>query len=88
MRLPSITFYAALVALFSLETEASVFDLSNLKWSIINQNGTINIPASGPPSQAHLDLLKAGIVTDPLLEINGKYARDLSLLIISLLFCI
>ena len=72
MRLSSITFCAAAVGLFPLETKAGVFDLSNLKWRLTNQNGTINIPASGPPSEAHIDLLKAGVITDPLLEINGK----------------
>ncbi|KJA19197.1 glycoside hydrolase family 2 protein [Hypholoma sublateritium FD-334 SS-4] len=75
MLLPSFTFYAATVVLFSLETKAGVFDLSNLKWTITNRNGTINVPASGPPSQAHLDLLKAGIIADPLLEINDFTQR-------------
>lgn len=46
-------------------------DLSQLQWTLRNQNGSIQIPASGPPTQTHLDLLKAGIITEPLLGING-----------------
>ena len=49
----------------------NTFDLSQLQWTLRNQNGSIQIPASGPPSQTHLDLLKAGIITEPLLGING-----------------
>jgi beta-mannosidase len=48
-----------------------LFDLSNLQWTLKNQNGSIQIPANGPPSHAHLDLLNAGIITEPLLGING-----------------
>lgn len=51
---------------------ATLFDLSQLEWTLKNQNGSIHIPASGPPSQAHLDLLAAGLITEPLLGINGK----------------
>lgn len=47
------------------------FDLSGLQWTLKNQNGSIAIPGS-VPSQAHLDLLKAGIITEPLLGVNGK----------------
>ncbi|KDR78198.1 hypothetical protein GALMADRAFT_138324 [Galerina marginata CBS 339.88] len=54
---------------------AEVFDLNGLKWTLSNQNGTIKIPASPPPSQAHLDLLKAGIITEPLLGINDFTER-------------
>ncbi|KAF8345546.1 glycoside hydrolase family 2 protein [Amanita rubescens] len=36
---------------------------------------SIQIPASGPPSQAHIDLLKAGIITEPLLGINDFTQR-------------
>lgn len=50
---------------------ADVFSLSNLTWTLKNANGSIIIPAS-VPSQAHLDLMKAGIITEPLLGINGK----------------
>lgn len=51
----------------------ALFDLSNLQWTLKNQNGSIQIPARGPPSQAHLDLLNAGIITEPLLGINGEW---------------
>lgn len=52
----------------------NIFDLSQLQWTLRNQNGSIQIPASGPPSEAHIDLLKAGIITEPLLGINGNTA--------------
>lgn len=48
----------------------TVFDVSELEWTLKNTNGTIVIPAS-VPSQAHLDLYRAGIITEPLLESNG-----------------
>ncbi|KAJ3551099.1 hypothetical protein NM688_g4934 [Phlebia brevispora] len=47
----------------------SVFSLSELSWTLKNANGSIAIPAT-VPSQAHLDLLRAGIITEPLLGIN------------------
>ena len=49
----------------------AVFNLSDLQWTLKNQNGTIAVPAL-VPSQAHLDLLNAGIITEPLLGINGE----------------
>ena len=49
---------------------ADVLSLSGLQWSLRNANGSIVIPAK-VPSQAHLDLLNAGIITEPLLGING-----------------
>lgn len=51
-----------------------VLSLSSLRWTLKNQNGSIAIPAQ-VPSQAHLDLLRAGIITEPLLGINGKPAH-------------
>ena len=54
----------------SLLAHAEVLSLSTLKWTLKNQNGSIAIPAQ-VPSQAHLDLLRAGIITEPLLGING-----------------
>ncbi|EIW83456.1 glycoside hydrolase family 2 protein [Coniophora puteana RWD-64-598 SS2] len=61
---------------FSLSAPAlgQVFDLSQLSWTLKNQNGSIAIPGS-LPSQAHLDLLKAGIITEPLLGINDYTQR-------------
>lgn len=65
--------FSALVALsLSSLCLAEVFDLSELKWALKNQNGSIHIPAT-IPSQAHLDLFKAGIITEPLLGINGAF---------------
>ncbi|KAI0640219.1 glycoside hydrolase [Trametes polyzona] len=49
---------------------ADVLSLSGLDWTLRNTNGSIVIPAK-VPSQAHLDLLNAGIITEPLLGING-----------------
>ncbi|KAG1751293.1 glycoside hydrolase family 2 protein [Suillus paluster] len=48
---------------------AQVFDLSELQWTLKNQNGSIVVPGS-LPSQAHLDLFEAGIINEPLLGIN------------------
>lgn len=52
----------------------NVFSLSDLNWTLKNANGSIAIPGS-VPSQAHLDLLRAGIITEPLLGINGALVR-------------
>ncbi|KAJ7480334.1 glycoside hydrolase family 2 protein [Mycena galericulata] len=53
---------------------ATVFDLSALEWTLLNKNGSIAVPGS-VPSQAHLDLLRAGIITEPLLGINDFTER-------------
>ena len=45
-------------------------NLSSLHWILHNQNGSIVVPGS-VPSQVHLDLVKAGIITEPLLGANG-----------------
>ena len=63
----------SVVALSGL-VSAEVLSLSNLHWSLHNQNGSIVVPAS-VPSQVHLDLVKAGIITEPLLGINGTVFR-------------
>ncbi|KIK54373.1 glycoside hydrolase family 2 protein [Collybiopsis luxurians FD-317 M1] len=55
-------------------TSAAIFDLSELSWTLKNENGSIVVPGS-VPSQAHLDLLKAGVITEPLLEINDFTQR-------------
>ena len=63
---------------------AAVFSLSDLQWTLKNQNGSIVIPGS-VPSQVHLDLLRSGIITEPLLGINGKvisYTFELSAFIL------
>ncbi|KAF8638149.1 hypothetical protein AX17_002406 [Amanita inopinata Kibby_2008] len=69
-----LSLVTALVSLAPL-AYGSIFDLSRLQWTLKNQNGTIQIPASGPPSQAHIDLLNAGLITEPLLGINDFTQR-------------
>lgn len=49
-----------------------VYSLAGLNWTLKNQNESIAIPAT-VPSQAHLDLFNAGIITEPLSGINGPY---------------
>ncbi|KAJ7757190.1 glycoside hydrolase family 2 protein [Mycena maculata] len=53
---------------------AMVFDLSTLDWTLVNQNGSISVPAT-VPSQMHLDLTRAGVITEPLLGINDFTER-------------
>lgn len=62
--------------LFSLlrYASAAIFDLSELSWTLRNENGSIVIPGR-VPSQAHLDLLSANIITEPVLEINDFTQR-------------
>ncbi|VDB87113.1 unnamed protein product [Peniophora sp. CBMAI 1063] len=52
---------------------SGVFSLSDLQWSLSNANGSIVVPGS-LPSQVHLDLERAGVITEPLLGINGAVA--------------
>ncbi|KAI8821024.1 glycoside hydrolase family 2 protein [Fimicolochytrium jonesii] len=52
----------------------TTFNLSTLAWTVKNTNGSIQIPAS-VPGQVHLDLLKAGIIGEPYVEINEFYQR-------------
>ncbi|KZT64289.1 glycoside hydrolase family 2 protein, partial [Daedalea quercina L-15889] len=58
---------------------ANVYSLSDLLWTLRNGNGSIVVPAK-VPSQAHLDLLAAGIIEEPLLGQNGAwtYTADLT----------
>ena len=58
------------IAILSRAVAADVLSLSALDWSLSNANGSIVVPAH-VPSQAHLDLFDAGIITEPLLGING-----------------
>lgn len=62
----------ALVAHLPIYALGEVFDLAGLNWTLRNENGSVSIPAS-IPSQVHLDLLTAGIITEPLLGINGEH---------------
>ncbi|KIL57301.1 glycoside hydrolase family 2 protein [Amanita muscaria Koide BX008] len=59
------------LVLAAAATIGGVFDLSHLPWTLKNQNGSVQIPSSGPPSQVHIDLLNAGLITEPLLGINA-----------------
>lgn len=73
---PTMTAACALAALLALclplTAYAEVLSLSELTWTLKNQNGSIAIPAQ-VPSQAHLDLLRAGIIDEPLLGTNGEH---------------
>ncbi|THU97773.1 glycoside hydrolase [Dendrothele bispora CBS 962.96] len=53
---------------------AAIFDLSELSWTLKNENGSVVVPGS-VPSMVHLDLLDAGVITEPLLEINDFTER-------------
>jgi beta-mannosidase len=61
-----------LLGLLAEFASADVVNLASFKWTLTNANGTINIPSTGPPNEAHLDLVNAGIITEPLLGINGS----------------
>ncbi|KAL0576527.1 hypothetical protein V5O48_005447 [Marasmius crinis-equi] len=63
-------------ALFFLPllASATVFDLSGLDWTLKSSNGSVAVPGR-VPSQAHLDLTRAGVITEPLLEINDFTER-------------
>ncbi|KAF8069887.1 glycoside hydrolase family 2 protein [Lyophyllum atratum] len=68
--------FASLLSLSIISSvSGAIFDLSELQWTLKNKNGSIQIPASGPPSQAHLDLANAGVITEPLLGINDFTQR-------------
>ena len=56
----------------SLLARTRGFSLSDLGWTLRNQNGSTVRISGSLPSQAHIDLLKAGIINDPLLGINGE----------------
>ena len=51
--------------------KAAIFDLSELQWTLRSANGSVEVPGA-VPSHAHLDLLRAGIITEPNLGINGE----------------
>lgn len=78
MRTPFSVLLAA--ALLPSLVCADVFSLSNLSWSLSNENGSIVVPGS-LPSQVHLDLMSADIITEPLLGINGRLCVLLSELV-------
>lgn len=64
-------FFALILSSLIGPTLAEVVNLASLEWTLNSSNGTISIPSTGPPCQAHIDLLNAGIITEPLLGING-----------------
>ena len=66
----TVLFIALLAFYFPVKVLGGVFSLSDLQWTLKNANGSIVVPGS-VPSQAHLDLLRAGVITEPLLGING-----------------
>jgi beta-mannosidase len=78
--LSAITMAVLLLALLAFSIPVLVYgevlSLSGLHWTLKNQNGSIAIPAQ-IPSQAHLDLLRAGIITEPLLGINGEFCSKI-----------
>jgi len=67
-------FLPVLFTWFLGQAFADVMHLANLNWTLSNANGTINVPSTGPPAQVHIDLLNAGLITEPLLGINGIWA--------------
>lgn len=73
MRLATAVSVAA-VGLLPTLASADVLSLSDLSWTLKNENGSIVVPGK-VPSQAHLDLLEAGVITEPLLGINGMFSN-------------
>lgn len=68
MRRPFLVLLTA--AILPSRVFADVFSLSDLSWSLSNENGSIVVPGS-LPSEVHLDLKSADIITEPLIGING-----------------
>ncbi|XP_006457264.1 hypothetical protein AGABI2DRAFT_188899 [Agaricus bisporus var. bisporus H97] len=68
-------FFALILSSLIGPTLAEVINLASLEWTLNSSNGTISIPSTGPPCQAHIDLLNAGIITEPLLGINDFTQR-------------
>lgn len=62
---------AALAVYLPTLVLGDIFSLSELQWTLKNANNSIIIRGS-VPSQAHLDLSRAGVITEPLLGINGS----------------
>ncbi|KAH9895190.1 glycoside hydrolase family 2 protein [Cubamyces lactineus] len=69
MLLPLLSL-ASVVAL----SAAEILSLSQLNWTVQNQEGLIKAPAR-VPSQVHLDLKDANVITEPLLGINDFTER-------------
>ncbi|KAI5889009.1 glycoside hydrolase family 2 protein [Schizophyllum commune H4-8] len=69
---PSFALWLCLAA--SSAVKAAIFDLSELQWTLRSANGSVEVPGA-VPSHAHLDLLRAGIITEPNLGINDYTER-------------
>ncbi|KAH9932621.1 glycoside hydrolase superfamily [Fomitopsis serialis] len=70
----SLAARALLAACLPVLARADVYSLADLSWTLHNENGSIVVPAK-VPSQAHLDLLAAGVIEEPLLGQNEFYQR-------------
>ena len=58
-------------ALFASTTAAKVFDLSKSNWTLISPGNESFVAIEGHvPSQAHLDLFAAGVISDPYFGLN------------------
>src|SRR4051812_39930123 len=89
---------AIMSVLGPLTAAQEVFDLSHTQWTLSNTPYNISIPGS-VPSQAHLDLLREGIIPDPyfglgdfelrwVAQTNWTYSTDLDMLHVHLLSCL
>lgn len=54
---------------------AHTFSLSDLQWTLRNEDGSITVPGR-VPSQTHLDLWRAGVIEDPLRGITGEQEKQ------------
>ena len=64
-----LTSSATIAALVSSVAAQTVLDLSTVKWTVSDPGNNVSVPANFP-SQAHLDLYAAGVITDPYLGLN------------------
>lgn len=62
--------------LFSPHPHSPVYSLSlsSLQWTLTNTTGTVCVPAE-VPGLVHLDLMRAGVIADPLHRFNEKEYR-------------
>ncbi|KAL5342765.1 glycoside hydrolase superfamily [Aspergillus crustosus] len=69
MHLQELAAQAILASNLASSSSLHVLELSDINWTLNNTALNITVPAS-LPSQAHLDLLKAGIIEDPYYGLN------------------
>ncbi|KAI0358698.1 glycoside hydrolase [Trametes cingulata] len=62
------------LASVGLLAAAEILSLSELEWTLRNEKANINVPAQAP-SQVHLDLKDANVISEPLLGINDFAQR-------------